>query len=160
MTCELSDDDDDGASTCSSTMAPAARGGTKAGKKRKTPRQKTASARNRTACIDDSEQATSAVESPRTRPASKRGKRKGRTGKHAHLMPSEHAAASVAKYLAILSITEMPRRKQRELLEVVLMTESDAALKAMIEDSLADDMDFQELAGILEEVECICTDDD
>jgi hypothetical protein len=28
-------------------------------------------------------------------------------------------------------------RKQRELLEVVLMTESDAALKAMIEDSLA-----------------------
>ncbi len=58
------------------------------------------------------------------------------------------------------SITEMPRRKQRELLEVVLMTESDAALKVMIEDSLADDMDFQELAGILEEAECICSEGD
>ena len=61
---------------------------------------------------------------------------------------------------AILSITEMPRKKQRELLEVVLMTESDAALKAMIEDSLADDMDLQELAGILEEAECICSEGD
>jgi hypothetical protein len=160
VTCELSDDDDHWASSCSSTKAPAARGGTKAGNKRKGPRKKTASSRKRTAFIDDSEQVSSAVESPRTMPASKGGKRKDRTGKRARLMPGEHAAASVAKYLAILSITEMPRRKQRELLEVVLMTESDAALKAMIEDSLADDMDFQELAGILEEAECICSEED
>jgi hypothetical protein len=160
VTSGLSDDDDDGASSSSSTQAPAARGGSKAGNKRKGPRKKTASSRKRTAFIDDSEQVSSAVESPRTMPASKGGKRKDRTGKRARLMPGEHAAASVAKYLAILSITEMPRRKQRELLEVVLMTESDAALKAVIEDSLADDMDFQELAGILEEAECICSEED
>jgi hypothetical protein len=159
-TCDLSDNDDHGASSCSSTKAPAARGGTKAGNKRKGPRNKTASSRKRKTFIDDSEQVSSAVDSPRTMPASKRGKRKDRTGKRARLLPGEHAAASVAKYLAILSITEMPRKKQRELLEVVLMTESDAALKAMIEDSLADDMDLQELAGILEEAECICSEGD
>jgi hypothetical protein len=75
-------------------------------------------------------------------------------------MPGEHASASVAKYLVILSIAQMPRTKKREVLVLVLLTESDEALKAMIEDSLADDMDFQELAGILEEAECICSDDD
>ena len=76
------------------------------------------------------------------------------------MMPGEHASASVAKYLAILSIAKMPRKKKREVLELVLLTESGQALKAMIKDSLADDMDFQELARILEEAECICSDDD
>jgi hypothetical protein len=160
VTSELSDDDDDGASTCSSTMSPAARGGIKSGNKRKAPRRTRASSRKRTVCIDESEEASSAVESPRARPASKRGKRTGGTRKRARLMPGEHASASVAKYLAILSIAQMPRTKKREVVELVLLTESDEALKAVIEDSLADDMDFQELATILQEAVCICSDDD
>jgi hypothetical protein len=160
VTSELSDDDDDGASTCSSTMSPAARGGIKSGNKRKSPRRTRAGSRKRTACIDESEEASSAVESPRARSASKRGKHTGGTRKRARLMPGEHASASVAKYVAILSIAQMPRTKKREVLELVLLTESDEALKAVIEDSLADDMDFHELATILQEAVCICSDDD
>jgi hypothetical protein len=53
----------------------------------------------------------------------------------------------------------MPRNKKRELVELVLLTETDQALKVMIGDILADDMDFQELAKSLQEAECICSDD-
>ena len=53
----------------------------------------------------------------------------------------------------------MPRKDKIELLEVVLLTETDQALRAIMQDSLADDMDLQELTRILEEVECICSDE-
>ena len=94
------------------------------------------------------------MDSPRAQPARKRGIRK-----RVRLAPAEHASASVAKYLAILSIAKMPRKDKIELLEVVLLTETDQALRAIMEDSLADDMDLQELTRILEDTECICSDE-
>jgi hypothetical protein len=75
------------------------------------------------------------------------------------LTPDEHASASVAKYLAIVNIAKMQKKDKIELLEVVLLTETDLTLKAMIEDCLAEDMDLEELSRILEETECICSDD-
>ena len=75
------------------------------------------------------------------------------------MTPDEHASASVAKYLVIVSIAKMQKKDKIELLEVVLLTETDLALKAMIEDCLTEDMDLEELSRILEEAECICSDD-
>jgi hypothetical protein len=75
------------------------------------------------------------------------------------LTPAEHTSASVAKYLAIVSIAKMQKKDKIELLEVVLLTETDLTLKAMIEDCLAEDMDLEELSRILEEAECIYSDD-
>jgi hypothetical protein len=99
------------------------------------------------------------VESPRARHGNNGSSSNGGTRKRARLTPGEHASASVAKYLAILSIAKMPRNKKRELVELVLLTETDQTLKVMIGDSLTDDMDFQELTKSLEEAECICSDD-
>ena len=75
------------------------------------------------------------------------------------MTPAEHTSASVAKYLAIVSIVKMQKKDKIELLEVVLLTETDLTLKAMIEDCLTEDMDLEELSRILEEAECICSDD-
>jgi hypothetical protein len=156
--------DDDGASSASSASSTKAsatqdrvvRNGKKrtAGKKRKAPTKPVGSVRKKGPCIDDSEEGTSAVDSPRAQPARKRGIRK-----RVLLAPAEHASASVAKYLTILSIAKMPRKDKIELLEVVLLTETDQALRGIMQDSLADDMDLQELTSILEEVECICSDE-
>ena len=71
------------------------------------------------------------------------------------MTPDEHASASVTKYLDIVSIAKMQKKDKIELLEVVLLTETDLDLKAMIEDCLTEDMDLEELSRILEETECI-----
>ena len=126
----------------------------KAGNKRKAPSNTARRGGKKGRCIDESEEATSAVDSPRAQHTSTRG-----TRKHVRLTPDEHASASVAKYLDIVSIAKMQKKDKIELLEVVLLTETDLDLKAMIEDCLTEDMDLEELSRILEEAECICSDD-
>ena len=148
-------------SSSPSTEACAARDGAastgekhKAGNKRKAPSNTARRGGKKGRFIDESEEATSAVDSPRAQHSSTRG-----TRKHVRLTPDEHASASVAKYLAIVRIAKMQKKDKIELLEVVLLTETDLALKAMIEDCLTEDMDLEELSRILEEAECICSDD-
>jgi hypothetical protein len=71
--------------------------------------------------------------------------------KHRTLTASERASHSAAKYLAVIRTARMTVKAKIDLMEIMLVSESDGALKSVIEECLEDDISLRELARVLEE---------
>jgi hypothetical protein len=67
------------------------------------------------------------------------------------LTASERASNSAAKYVAVIRTARMTVKAKIDLMEIMLVSESDGALKSVIEECLEEDMSLQELARVLEE---------
>ena len=67
------------------------------------------------------------------------------------LTASERASNSAAKYVAVIRTARMTVKAKIDLMEIMLVSESDGTLKSVIEECLEEDMSLQELARVLEE---------
>ncbi len=67
------------------------------------------------------------------------------------LTVSQLASHCDAKYLAVIRTSHMTVKVKIELMEIMLISESDRTLKSVIEDCLAEDMSMCDLVSVLEE---------
>jgi hypothetical protein len=100
----------------------------------------------RTHCIDESQD-----ESGQENAEDVGARTEGGIGRCVTVSTAQHRLGSVSKYVVIIVTPCMSRQVKVELMEIVLLTETDDTLKDMIEDYLTEDYNLLELITLLQD---------